>query len=314
MSLVLDEPAAATGSTPAQRLRTISAAVRVAFTWFGTRKTLSPAQKAEAADTFGAEGAYVSAAKKLFDTKHAAFKAVTGTRHKIVSYWKGKSLPFPEPGVRLIRQEDLATFDAQMSDYKMELADVVATLNGHYAELKSAARNRLGRLFDLTDYPASLAGLFDVTWDFPSVEPPNYLAQLSPTLYAQECARVAARFDEAVGLAEEAFLADLNQLVSHLTERLSGQEDGKPKVFRDSAVDNLTSFFDRFRQLNIRSNQQLDDLVSQAQRITRGVQPQALRDNQPLRQRVARQLSGVQSVLDGLLVDRPRRQIVRPSR
>jgi len=51
--------------------------------------------------------------------------------------------------------------------------------------------------------------------------------------------------------------------------------------------------------------------VNQAQGVVRGIQPQQLRDDQPLRQQVATQLSGVQAVLDGLLVDRPRRNILR---
>jgi hypothetical protein len=99
--------------------------------------------------------------------------------------------------------------------------------------------------------------------------------------------------------------------VAHLTERLAGQEDGKPKVFRDSAVENLREFFDRFRHLNVRSSDELDRLVEQSQQIIRGVEPQQLRDNQPLRQQIATQLSSVQSVLDGMLVDRPRRNILR---
>src|SRR4029077_10134742 len=136
----------------------------------------------------------------------------------------------------------------------------------------------------------------------------------SPELYRQESERVAARFDDAVRLAEEAFLVEIDRLVSHLTERLSGLDDGKPKVFRDSAIENLTEFFQRFRRLNIRSNEQLDQLVEQVQNTVRGVEPQALRTNPPLRQRVASQLAGVQSVVDGLLVDRPRRNIVRRPR
>ena len=319
MSTLLAEPvsAARTASessqpvTPAQYLRGITAAVRVAFTWFGTRKSLSPEQKAEAADAFGAEGNYLSAAKKLLDTKHPAFKAVTSVRGRILSYWKGNSLPFPEPGLRLIRQDDVNTFQMQMTTLKADLGAAIRNLDTHFAELRNAAKERLGRLFNAADYPDSLIGLFDVAWDFPSVEPPAYLQRLSPELYRQESERVAARFDEAVGLAEEAFLAELDRLVSHLTERLSGLEDGKPKVFRDSAVENLTEFFDRFRRLNIRSNDQLDELVSQVQKAVRGVEPQALRSDQPLRQRVATHLAGVQSVVDGLLVDRPRRNILR---
>lgn len=122
------------------------------------------------------------------------------------------------------------------------------------------------------------------------------------------------RFSEAVRLAEEAFTAELAQLVSHLTERLSGQEDGKPKIFRDSAVGNLQEFFARFQDLNVRSNEELDRLVADAQRIVRGVEPQALRDSDGLRQHVATELSRVESVLDGLLVDRPRRRILRKPR
>lgn len=107
MTTLLDhlDPQAVTARstiTPAQRLRTTMAAVRVSFTWMGTQKSLSPAQKAQAAEAFDAEGQFLSAGKKLLDTRHVAFRAVTAVRGKIASYWKGISLPFPEPGVRLI--------------------------------------------------------------------------------------------------------------------------------------------------------------------------------------------------------------------
>ena len=86
------------------------------------------------------------------------------------------------------------------------------------------------------------------------------------------------------------------------------------KVFRDSAVNNLAEFFQRFRQLNVRSNDHLDQLVAQCQSVVRGVEPQSLRDNQGLRQQVATELSQVENVLDSLLVDRPRRNIIRRPR
>jgi hypothetical protein len=45
--------------------------------------------------------------------------------------------------------------------------------------------------------------------------------------------------------------------------------------------------------------------------MVRGVEPQTLRANETLRQHVATQLSSVQAVLDGMLVDRPRRNLIR---
>jgi len=287
------------------------AAVRVSLSWLGIRKSLTSDQKTQAADTFGAEGAFLSAGKKLLDNRHPAFKAVTAVRNRIVSLWKAMSLPYPEPGIRLIRQDQIETFNVQMVQLREELETAVEKLDDRYGELRSAARDRLGTLFNEHDYPGSLCTAFGVQWDFPSVEPPDYLRQLNPDLYEQECQRIQDRFSEAVRLAEETFTAELAKLVSHLTERLSGQEDGRAKIFRDSSVENLTEFFQRFGELNVRSNEQLDNLVADAQRIVQGVEPQLLRDNRGLRQHVATELSRVQSVLDGLLIDRPRRNILR---
>ena len=314
MSSVLDEPTVQPSTSPTQRLRITTAAVRLSVSWLGVRKTLTTEQKAQAADTFGAEGQFLSAGKKLLDTKHPSFKAVTAVRTRIVSLWKAMSLPFPEPGIRLIRQDQIEVFGEQLNLLKEQLAEAVRQLDEHYGELKSVARERLGSLFNEADYPESLQGLFDVTWDFPSLEVPDYLRQLKPELYQQECERVAARFDEAVQLAETAFVEELQKLVSHLTERLTGQADGKPKVFRDSAVENMTQFFERFRELNVRSNEQLDELVGQCQQAVSGVEPQSLRDDNALRTSVASELNRVQSVLDDLLVDRPRRNILRRPR
>jgi hypothetical protein len=148
-------------------------------------------------------------------------------------------------------------------------------------------------------------------WDFPSVEPPEYLRRLSPELYQKECRRASARFDEAVELAEQMFLTELGELVSHLAERLSGAADGKPKVFRDSAVEKFEEFFARFGRLSIHNRSELDELVERARETLAGVVPQQLRDSGALRQRLSRELSRIETGLDGLLETRPRRNILR---
>ena len=279
--------------------------------WLGVRKTLTPEQKSQAAESFGAEGDFLSARKKLLDTTHGAYKDVTAVRGRAVAFWKALTLPYPEPGIRLIRQEQIDAFNEQMATFRAELENAVARLDDHYDDLKSMARRRLGDLFNTSDYPPTLRGLFDLTWEFPNIQPPDYLMQLNPAIYEQEKNRIAARFEEAVRLAEQAFVSEFAGLVSHLCERLNAEGDGVKKVFRDTAVTNLGEFFARFRQLNVHSSDQLDDLVQQAQRLVSGVEPQVLRANDTLRQHIATQLSSVQASLDGMLVDRPRRSIIR---
>ncbi len=308
---ILDPMESPPSMGPAQRLRVTTAAVRVSFTWLGVRKTLTPEQKSQAAESFGAEGDFLSAGKKLLDTKHAAYKEVTAVRGRVIHYWKSLTLPYPEPGIRLIRQEKIDHFNQQMTSYRAELEDAVTKLEDHYDELKSAARRRLGDLHNPADYPPTLRGLFDSAWEFPNVQPPDYLMQLNPAIYEQEKSRIAARFEEAVRLAEQGFVNEFAGLVSHLCERLSAEASGEKKIFRDTAITNLVEFFDRFRQLNVHSNDQLDNLVVEAQNLVRGVEPQVLRANETLRQHVATQLSSVQAALDGMLIDRPRRNLIR---
>src|SRR6516164_4836660 len=100
---LLDHCAQSAPESPAERLRITAAAVRVSLRWFGIRKTLTPEQKSQAAESFGAEGDFLSARKKLLDTTHPAYKEVTAVRGKVLAYWRSMTLPYPEPGIRLIR-------------------------------------------------------------------------------------------------------------------------------------------------------------------------------------------------------------------
>jgi hypothetical protein len=296
---------------PAERLRRLAGAVRVHFTWWGTRRTLTREQKEEAAQPFGAEGQFLSAGKKLIDTRHEAFRRLTAIRGKIIADWRNCTLPYVEAGVRLIRQTDIEPFVRVLENHRDALRQAESDLNAAYEQIKTDARNRLGRLYNVSDYPSEIRNLFLVEWDFPAIEPPTYLMRLNPEIYRQEQERVAQRFEQVVQLAEQAFIGELAKLVSHLTERLTTNTGGEQKVFRNSVISNLTDFFARFRDLNIRSNAQLDQLVEQAQQIVRGIGPQELRDNNSLRTHVATELSRVQAELDGMLIDRPRRRIIR---
>src|SRR5262249_49401435 len=155
------------------------------------------------------------------DVRHDAYRQLTSVRTRAVNYWRGLTLPYVEPGVRLIRQSDIEAFAHALDGFRDELTRAEAGLNLVYDAVKADARRRLGRLDDRADYPSEVRGLFRVDWDFPSVEPPSYLLHISPELYRQEQERIAGRFEEAVRLAEQAFVSEFAGLVGHLAERLA---------------------------------------------------------------------------------------------
>jgi len=98
MSTTVSKKATSTEvTTSADRLRHSFSAMRVSFTWMGTRKSLSSDQRQQAASQFGAEVKFISAGKKLIDTGHPAMRAVNQLRRQMTDFWKSMSLPFPEP-------------------------------------------------------------------------------------------------------------------------------------------------------------------------------------------------------------------------
>jgi hypothetical protein len=297
--------------TPAQRLRRTAAAVRVSLHWWGTHRALTNEQKEEFGAVAAADSRFLTAGKRLIDTRHEAFRRLTSVKNRISSFWRGVSLPYMEPGVRLIRQSDIESFVHTMEGFRDELTQAELALNAVYDQVKADARRRLGRLFNPADYPTEIRNLFGVEWDFPSVEPPSYLMRVAPEVYEEERRRVAARFDEAVRLAEQAFATEFARLLAHLTARLANGENGQRQVFRDSAVNNLVEFFTRFHELNVRSNPELDALVAQAQQMVRDVTPQRLRDSDSLRQQIAADMAQVRQQVETLIVDVPRRRLVR---
>jgi hypothetical protein len=294
---------------PTDNLMALLAACRVHFTWFGTRKTLTAEQKNEAAEPFGAAGSVLSASKRLLNTRHRAYRAVTSVRNEARLYWKRNTLPWPEPGIRLLRRSQVGEFQAKMLEFRGELVSAVAELNTEYPSLRETAREQLGELFNDSDYPPTLAGAFAIDWEFPSVEPPPYLKTLNPALYEQETARLAARFEEAMRLTEQAFAEELSKLVSHLSERVTDGPDGR-KSFRASTLTNLSEFFDRFKNLNVGSNSELDKLVNQAKAALEGVDAKDIRKSEEIRAELAKQMATIKQEIDEQLITVPKRRII----
>lgn len=296
----------------ANDMRANTTAVRVSFNWLGTRKTLEPDQRRKAAETFGADKDYLSATQKLFDTRHPAFARLTKVKNEAIAYWKTCTLPYTEDGIRLLHKDKVEEFSQAMEAYRADFLEGVQKLDETLWELKEEARKRLGDLFNEAHYPDSVAPHFGMEWSFPSIEPPEYLAQLSPKVFEQEKLRVQQRLEEAIQLAEAAFLHEFNDLIATLHERLQPGPDGTRKIFKDSTVTNLQEFFTRFKQLNVGSNADLEKLVSQAQELVHGITPEELRNLQTLREEVAHGMKSISDKLTPLVVSAPRRKIIKP--
>ena len=297
------------GGSLGAELRKQTAGVRLILGKFGASRILTRDQVGRAAQEFDAQAQMLKASKKLLDTNNPVYRKVTSVLSQARQYWNMMTVEYPIRGIRLIRRSKIAEFDAHMHELRGMLNEALDELDEAYERLREDSRQTLGQLFNESDYPTSIRQQFLISWDYPAIEPPDMLRQLHPDIWEKEQQRVQARFDEAAAAMESAFTEQLNRLVGHLVERLTGDEDGKPKVFRDSMITNFNEFFERFRTISVGSNEQLDALVSQTMALVGGADPKSLRKDGDVRERLATAMAEVQTQLDAMMVDRPNRAI-----
>ena len=294
----------------AKQLREQTAAVKLTRSTFGIRKRLNTAERARAAEPFAAAAEFLSASKKLIDTKEASYRAVTGTISRARAFWKSMTVFYPVRGVRLIRKDMIELFETRMTQYQTELNGHLDQLCEQYGEVKNRAREKLGDLYRSGDYPlvGDLRDEFSIGWEYPSVEPPNFLKELNPKLYEEQQALVAARFDEALAVAEQAMTVELQGLIDGLCDKLAPSSGGK-KTLNASAINGLNEFVGKFRALNCRSGSDLEALVEQAEALTKGVDPKELKKSTDQQGQLFNAMTAVKESLDKLVVDAPNRKI-----
>ena len=295
-------------SRAVHRLAEEFAPVRLRIHWWGSQKTLDDAQKTRAAETFQAKADFLSASKRLINTKDESYKKLTTVKNAARKYWQSQTLPYPEDGVRLIRLDDVADFDQHMESVAAELRGNVIDLDVQMPRLIEDARERLGSLFNAAEYPMTFNGLFNIDWEYPNLNPPEYMKTINPGIYEQECARIRNRFSEAVELAEEAFLEQFVGIVDRLRDRMLPNEDGTVKRFNDATVeDAFVDFFERFGRLNVGSSEELERAVEEAREVLNGVTPSGLRNSADQREHVLNGMNSVREGLDELISSGPRR-------
>ena len=105
--------------------------------------------------------------------------------------------------------------------------------------------------------------------------------------------------------------AQLSELTSKAVERLTPTEDGKAKIFRDSMVGNIKDFLGSFNDKNsVFADGELAAVADRLRKVLDGVNPELLRTDERIREKVRQDFAGVQTTLDGMaLTDRPTRKI-----
>ena len=199
----------------------------------------------------------------------------------------------------------VSSVDESLRDYYRKRNRLVEELVSQYDNLKERVKVKLGPLYNADDYPSKAVFhySYSMKWYYMEIEAPHRFLNND----------FIKRFDEAIREEIESVRLGLREafssLVSHLTDRLGSKPDGSRKKFKDATIDNLVEFISLFKHKNITDDNDLESLVSKAESILSGIDPETLRSSDNTRNILCRQFKKLQGKLDSLIESVPSRKI-----
>jgi hypothetical protein len=264
--------------------------------------------------TVDADNESISVGKELLDCPELG--AITTLDGKIRTWIYVRSLPSGvlKEGVYRLPLSLVDEVDRELKNFQQQRMELIDQFIQVYPQKADEARTRLRVLYDPSDYPPAeqIRGAFDLQWRYLSLDIPNTISNVLIQQEREKAAKdVAAEMDE-IRLALRESFADL---ISHAANSLTVGPDNKPKIFRDSLVNNLEQFFHYFDQKNIVNDEDLAALVKQARSIMQGVSPDDLRENISLRKDIQQAMNSIkQTITEGVMLKPGRRFSFAPQK
>lgn len=295
-------------SDAAEKLLEAMTGVSLSFTWMGVERKVSEQQAKEAAEQFQAHRDTVKIFKKIINTKNPFYRALTSVRSRIKSWWWGLTMPWIEAGTRLLKKTDTELFIDGFQKLQQDLRTARNDLEAHFPSVIAEGKEALGKLADDKDYQMNVQELFACCYDFVNLAPPPHL---DPKRYEEVYRQRLQQMDKAVELFEQSMASELYKLVDHLRDKLTPGEDGNPKKFYASSVNNFLDFFGRFQNLNVHSNSELNNLVDQARGLVLGLDATDLKRDVGLQTQVRQGMEELASLMEASISLQPRRKLLR---
>lgn len=307
-ALPTPEALQAAGVTPANESPFVNAmALRLEFNSFGT------ARKGRISEiTTGADKALLRLGKAIIISE--ALDAIGRSDREMRDWVNARSTEAPlfRAGTRLVKY---SMFD-QVNDRVLEYINaqrprLVDAFIADWPRAKDDAIRRLGPQYEARNYPPidQVRDCFRARRYWLEIGAPKALERLDTAQYERQAAELREAFAESMAMARLAVQEKLRDLFARLAERLTGKtDDGKNKVFRDSAVENVREFFELFDACDLTNDTQTRAIVDRGRALLAGVDAQTLRDaKDDYRANVAKQIGTMAAELDAMIIAAPTR-------
>ena len=213
-----------------------------------------------------------------------------------------KTLPWSDRGPRLITTAAFFDFKREIDEHKREFDTMVENFITYYPTLISTQAFKLGDMFNREDYPSvdDVARRFNFSVSYlPVPEAGDFRVDIGQEaveeLRKQYDEAYSRRWDNAVNDIKQRLLGGLH----HLSDRLSPNEDGERKRFRNNILEEFADTISTVRALNITKDEAIYALIDQSEKVIANITVDDVKESDAVREDVR---SKVDSILDAFAI------------
>lgn len=253
----------------------------------------------------------VKARKKLFDGCDE-FKNIRRAMADAKRYVASRAVPSSalKGGYKRIPVSLVESTDSELASRWEAMQELIDKFLEAYPGIIDTARARLRSLFEEADFPPAIVirDRFKMSWSYHTMETPDTLKTVSDAMFKREEEKAAAAVVAEVDEIRNGLRQGMSEIVDRMVERLTPDTDGKPKVFRNTLVENMREFMEIFEARNVTEDTELAAVVARARTLLAGgTDAETLRRDDSVRETILEGMSKVKDSLDGMVVKATRK-------
>ena len=231
--------------------------------------------------------------KNLIDRKELKdIRSIIQEARNILAY---HSLPFPIKGIYFIPKDRREEIKEKLIDLKDSFNLAVDEFCEQYNTFIADAEENLEEYFNPSDYPKDIRRTFDIYWRFFEMTIPSGITEEE---YKEESKRFKEMMEETKQVGILALREGFAEIVTHLTDTLSGKMDGNSRRVRQDSIDKVVEFLDEFNAKNIFKDTELENLIKSAKDVVEGITPKDLNSDKELTKEINKELSSIGEQLE----------------